>query len=576
MALTLTIGGVDRTSWLFQSDSGNNIAYDIASRSVGSLRVRVYDLATGISQPSLGTVVTLHDSVSGEDYTGELIDIVRTGFTDLDGGQLFDLIVEDRNALPAQVSITWTWNPGATLHDILAGVISLKLGLCGTTLHPSQATGPALTSVLAVVDVYIDELLNRLQTLTGYVWRINAANQLRALPPGSTSSGVTLSDSTPSVQGKVSRRNVRTQGYANTVIYLYGDGKKSASDSFTASGAAAPGNVEVYETTYPASSDINDPWPNVLYFNGVAVGVISWGDNRPTFAAWWDFATHTLNIDQTLAGITPGGTVIAVAYTAQFPARIVVDDPPTVASDGHPIEVIIGPDQSTTDIAVATDMASAELRRRLALTATIVTVQHRAGMAYPGETIDLSFTQHAISGTFMVTSAQVTDDVDGALVYTHECIDGAEQPETWLDAFSDAGASGSGGSVAGGGGGVSTTVLATPVDLGGHDLGAFSATGWTRVQCAKPYDADASFTGIVKVEVWAHDATVGVTVRLYDVTAGAAAGTASQRTSAVRGEVSFTVTITFGHQYVLQINATTVPGGTTDRVYCNAGRLKAA
>jgi hypothetical protein len=90
------------------------VTYDLASRSVGSLRVRIYDIASGVTVPAIGTVVTLADSTTGLSITGELIDISQTGLSDGDVGQLLDLVVEDPNALPAQVLITGILTAGST------------------------------------------------------------------------------------------------------------------------------------------------------------------------------------------------------------------------------------------------------------------------------------------------------------------------------------------------------------------------------------------------------------------------------------------------------------------------------
>jgi hypothetical protein len=392
-----------------------------------------------------------------------------------------------------------------------------------------------------------------------------------------TSSGLTLDDTTATVQGRVQRHNSRASGYANRLRYRFGSGKASQSQAFVAAGVAAPGGIETYTVDYPiVSQDINDPWPNQLIVNGVVVGVVSWGDARPTFWYWWDATTGALKIDQALAGITAAGASIAVAYTAQFPATLTVEDAVALAADGHPIERLVV-DEGTNDLDSATDFANAELRRALGLGATVVTVKHRAGMAYPGETISLHFAQHNISGTFMVTNVRVTDDVDGALVFEHECIGGSEQPDTWLDTFRDGVAGGSGSSSIATGGTVSRSVLATPFVFGGHDLGSFSAPDWTRSQASTRFTSTDDFTAVVSGEAWARDATVAVTARLRNVTDSTDAGTSLAATTTTRhNPVSFTASIVAGKTYELQVKATTVPVGKTDQVFANGWQMKAA
>jgi hypothetical protein len=581
MALSLTLGGVDRTSWLFLPDTGGSINYDLSTRAVGSLRVRIYDKAMGVTVPSMGTVGTLTDSTTGLAITGALIDIAQTGLTDQDGGQLLDLVFEDRNALPAQALISGTWAAGSTLGDILNSIILASLYEYGTVLHPAQAVGPSITSDYTVEDAYVDEVLNQLQTLTGWIWRIDASNQLRMIPPAATSSGLVLDDASAAVIGKVKRHNSRAQGYANRIRYRYGSGKRTELSTHTATGAVEGDDIESYVTTYPASTDINDPWPNRVFIGPTDTYVVMWSettDGGGYLGAWWNPTTRTIYIRQSLLGVTPAATDVKFGYTAQFPDTVAVEDAALIATDGHPVARLVT-NANVTDIAAATDAANAELRRRKALGATAVTVSHRAGMAYPGETVSLSFAQHAIAGTFMVTTVQVTDDEDGELLFTMDLIGGSEQPETWLDAFTDSGGGGGGGgSTSSSGGTVSITMLATPFVLGGHDIGSMSAANWTRVQSSQRFTATSTFSAIVAGEAWARDATVAVTVRLFNVTDNTTvAGTSSATPTTTRhNPVSFTANLVVGNTYELQIKATTVPVGKSDQVYANGWQLKAA
>ena len=50
-------------------------------------------------------------------------------------------------------------------------------------------------------DAYIDDMLNRLQTETGYVWDLTPSKVLSQISPGGTSCGFSLGDATGFVYG---------------------------------------------------------------------------------------------------------------------------------------------------------------------------------------------------------------------------------------------------------------------------------------------------------------------------------------------------------------------------------------
>jgi hypothetical protein len=201
----------------------------------------------------------------------------------------------------------------------------------------------------------------------------------------------------------------------------------------------------------------------------------------------------------------------------------------------------------------------------------IVTVRHRAGLGWPGQTVHLSFAERVISGDFMIQSVECETDVDDVLVSTFECLGGTELQSQWVDYFKTlAGGSASGTSSISGSITTTTTVLSSPVDLGGaRGRPSEGAAGWFDIPEYAPYFAQASFTGRLRCDLWVAVAGATVQARLYDVTAAAAVGTTTSETATSAQPHTATCTITAGHEYRVQLNRP-----LNQPVYCGYAKLE--
>ncbi|OFW40513.1 MAG: hypothetical protein A3F70_00930 [Acidobacteria bacterium RIFCSPLOWO2_12_FULL_67_14] len=551
--LSLDIATVDRTGDMYLPDSGGSFRYALATRSPGVINVPIYDVDAGLSLPDLGEALAVTDDTTGETFGGRIIDIRDTGFSDLDVGDIVELVVEDPNALPAQVLVpATTYATGQTVKQIFQALITSTLGACSITLDPAQADGPALTSDLVVADVYAVDVLNRVQTLTGWVWRIDSALQLRAIEPGSVSSGLVLDDASEAVLGKVSRGNSRAKGYANTIALICGpSGPAVVTQQWITDGIATSWEVDIQA--------VLGGWTQG-YVREHSAPDVDRTLGSPGDSAYynWDDTDGRGTVSLGTGVLPPAGTVIELVYTASLPFRIDLADAPAVAADGHPIAALVR-DEKITLYAAATAAIAALLRVALAAPATIAMITHRVGMAYPGETVVLGFAARALSGTHMVVSVQVTDDVDGELVFTHTVVSGDEQPETWLDVFRDgtSGVGGAGGVVSGGGAVAAPSSLVLYVSLWGSRIASVpmgAVPAYTPVVDWREFVARVSFTGWVRVQLWARTVDVAVTARFYNMTQSASVGASDPITATTPTEAPpFSAPIVAGDRYRLEI-----------------------
>jgi hypothetical protein len=420
--------------------------------------------------------------------------------------------------------------------------------------------GPLLTATLTL-DGTVKDAFNTLRQLTGFIWRIDPTKALIWREPAWESCGYALSDSDgdPGVLGGVPSRQARATNFANVVRLTcgptgpgdpithtwHGDGSTTvfalAGENVHASNVQ-PGIVTIDGTPYP------------VFAPGVA----------PGDAIEWDPTTDdgTLTFVGVYEPIAQGATDIVLVYTPQYPFTVVESDPSSAAPPTG-----IGPytlRASAPEIltyAEAIARAQALLRVRLEAPRE-VRIRTNKGIAYPGQSIALSFAERAINATFLITAVDVSNADDGSLEYTLTCVDGTELGESWLDFYkSDAVSSGAGTTVVTGGSGGAAVVLSSPVYLGGsRNTSIGSASGvFTPVPDYLEFVVTQSTSLLLRAWVAARAGTV--TVRLYDVTAAAAAVTSAPVTSTTLTEVTATVAVVAGHRYRLEIAAGTSGAG---------------
>jgi hypothetical protein len=335
----------------------------------------------------------------------------------------------------------------------------------------------------------------------------------------------------------------------NKVTLICGTGQAARTESWTSDGSTTS-----YTTDYPASLNKQDPYPNLLKFDGVVQEPISWGDELGSGHWQWDAATHTLTAPST-AALPDSGVAIEVAYTIQYPFTVSKDSGDTPIVE----QILTMPDVLDKD--QADEIAQGILDQRSPDSQT-VNVHTRTEGFSPGQSVTMDFTARGgVSGTYLVTQVKTEIRYDEVRHYFLTLTGASAYRGSYLDQWRDLTGGGASSAIAvvsgvssgstGGGG----SVLAAPVYLGGSRSVSIAAdtAAYTPVVDYVSYHATASFTGRVRAVVRARDSGVSVTARLYDVTGAASAGAGSAVTATTETDSTFLVTITGGHEYRLEI-----------------------
>jgi hypothetical protein len=248
------------------------------------------------------------------------------------------------------------------------------------------------------------------------------------------------------------------------------------------------------------------------------------------------------------------GHVAYFDFTAALPFYAIAYDLPDILA--HELHERI---DTVSDITLYADGLSdvqGRLRRSLAAARTIDFTTTDRGLAV-GQTLVVGFASPVYCvGNFLLTEIETT-------LMNHEFWQDvgrgneAETPEDRLAYYRNASGVGSGAGSASGGGGGSVTPVATAVHafLGGMRTASVPMAGspaYTDVLNYLDYVATASFSGQVRVDLWARNTGVGCTARLYNTTDGTYVESL-KRVSQTSVETVFAVSIVIGKTYRLKI-----------------------
>lgn len=442
MALSLTIAGVSRTSKFMLPGTTGDVSATLIAGGRGSMRLNVRDIlgASGY-RPAIDDSLVLADGATTI-FSGRIDAVEEVALTSLDTGVVTKITASDWAAVADQVTFTNSYPIGTTLKAVLTD-IAAALSAFGVTLDAAQATGPSASTVLNYDRATCTDALNNLQALTGFVWRIDGNKKLRAIAAGTVACGYSLADGTSNtgVIGTVSWKRARATNYLNKATVQAGPTQPiEKTETVTGTGSA---------TTFPLTYS---PMPNaatdfILCRGYVSEPGVNWPIGRfgvDTGLQWYyDFSTNSL-VRATALGL---GVVATFQYQVQFPIVVSVSNSTEVAAHGVYEQLFQAPD--IQDIAEATALATALVRRAITTPQT-VKVQTNKGIAFPGQTVPLSFAERVISGTFMIVQVDISSDVDGTLLYMLTCVSGSELADSWLDYYRSQGSSGASSSGAAG------------------------------------------------------------------------------------------------------------------------------
>jgi Concanavalin A-like lectin/glucanases superfamily len=452
--LQLILAGTDRTAKWQHPDSAGAWRFARMPGGRSPATFVLYDTVGAAGyRPALGDGVELQ--VEGEGvYAGEVTDSDETGLTESDTGVTTTITVADKSALAEQALITATFAAGTTIKSILQTLLSQKLTARGITLDGGQADGPTLTGELVYQDAPAATILNDLQAIHGWIWRVSPTGVLSQKAPASVSSGLSLSLSSGNeIVDNVSIQRTRSQNYADKIILYIGEG-----------------TTELEGKTLTGNGTSIIPMLNLSVYRLDSIHIPSWvggGDDgwRPVGPAG---SSLQFTVHQTGSGwelhqnsgtpVSNGATIELHEYFVNWPYRL-------EAGTGPVEKVVHKPD--LFDLTLGATLASALLTQAMAEPDT-VRVSYRGLPAWPGETVSLTFPERAINATYMVLEAESANDVDGALLTTLTCLEGSSMQSTWLDYFKTL-------SSGGGGGGGSTVTGSITIVEGGTTGGTGTA-----------------------------------------------------------------------------------------------------
>jgi hypothetical protein len=439
------------------------------------------------------------------------------------------------------------------VENVIADLVSNHLGAFGLTYSP-VTTGLVLQP-FSWVRTRVSDAIRQITDKTGIVIACSPSKALSTIAFGAASAPIALTDAWPPTCIDFEWNDASTDAAPTRVILICGDAsqKEVVTETFTADGVAT-----AWTTAYPASSDIQDVWPNLVTLDGT-VYPVGWGDQLGSSNFQWDWKTHTFSLASSPVAPTTGSS-FSLTYTKQPPFAVVSDSgasPAIEYVEARPEITSIAEGQQAADSLRATKSVDPK--------AATATVLDAAGLE-PAQQIAATIAcRDNVDGTFVITN--ITEVISQADRVTQlELIESTLYRGDYLDEWrrltgSTAGAVGGGG-VAGGsgiGGSGSSTLSAF---LGGARSTAVApaASTWTPVPNFVDLVPAVAGSGLVRVALWSRESGVSVTARLHDVTADTAV-TSSSVTSQTPVTVTFGVTLVAGHTYVLEVSSDTNGAG---------------
>jgi hypothetical protein len=475
---------------------------------------------------------------------------------------------------------------GGTLLSWLQWVLPL-LATWGVTLHPLQDDGPVGLVLPPISYDYLElaQAFDQVSTITGRPWDIDYWKRLGMLDQTGQAAPFDIDEGDDTVEGDIEISPAPLSGYADKVIlrftgagsrayaYLRADVNFAPGETVTIGGQSytfvavlgAPGGqvligASVTESlerlaaavtlaggagfTYSAATTLNSAAEAYIHDHGMLVArALSVG------AAGNNITVASTNAAATW--YTEGGGGVATLVLGTDPALTEM----VTAGTGDWERVIERPD--VRDAAVAQLMAPQFLAQLMAEPKEVRYRTDRIGV-HPGQVQTITWPSRRLAGPCLITDVEIANTEGLEMRRLVTAYSGTAVPQRWQEDGKEMLGGGSGGSFSG---------LSGAIVVGGgaagrphYHLGA-SAVEW--VESPIPTWTPASAVQIVAVaggpatlraRLRARDAGVSVTARLYDLTAGAAAGPESPVvTSQAYVSIEVPVTLVVGHLYEFQV-----------------------
>lgn len=285
----------------------------------------------------------------------------------------------------------------------------------------------------------------------------------------------------------------------------------------------------------------------------------------------WEPGTLTAPIDIGVGGVWPIGDLTVEPTRQDYANQILLvgNGVTSIATDAaeiaaHSFYQALYTDTSITDQTACDNQAAAILARSTPILKRIKFVLHDSAVLRPGMILNVAYPIRNLNGVYLITEV-VTRSLRGGnshqLERTVTAIEGLVYKTGWREQYKTLQAGGGGTFVSSGGGTTGATAVRPPFQFGGVD------TVWERTDTPgvwkffsdgiiQEIDTIPRGTTSGTIDVWlsARNGSVGVKVRLVDITAPTVSlGESTNRISTTPVKETFSVTLTNGsHDYAFQ------------------------
>lgn len=540
--ITFVVDGVDRTSYV-------QTVNVIKSGSIENVTITTRDIAAaggGAWRPTLGDEYRLSAASNTVLLAGGTIDDVSEDvIMGKNGPAVTRLVLDGRGheVIPSQIYVESYSLPAQTTYASYTDVYDRFLAPRGVVDVMPASTGGGDLPALEFADVYVSDILDTIQTLSGVPWRLQGDKWFTAATVGSWT-GPALNTSNLLIRS-ASKSQSRTlqinRGYgsvslANDVVWtetLVGDGTK-----FVFPLVVRP-TANAFPTEVVDSSGTH------------TIGGAVWDIDVPhaTLVRATPL-TGNANVTFTVSGSTVLRRWMPSAEFANGAFRYDTVDGAVDLS-------------GQTELQAASETLMAEVSRRSGPLTSFSAITTDLGY-YPWMAVDVTMPHMAANGSYLVQETTTHIDAINRIAETQVTMlaGDALDPDLWTRQFRKRGGSGTGGAITasggsgGGGGGTTTVPFRFPI-AGSNDQNIRTAGAWQDAPEATPLVASAAMAalGTYTLRVYAHvrNANTSFTACLWSDDAGAAVATTASTNSTSWATLTATTTLTAGHTYRVKV-----------------------
>jgi len=414
MAITLTIGGVDKTSLLRKNSL--RITDELNSRNTCDFAISAPD---STFRPDVGQEVIF--TQDGVRIFAGTIDEVEEQKEEGSSAMIFQIRCVDYNQLCDRHLVARVYE-NQTLGAIVKDIVTQDLAGEGVTTNHVQ-DGPLITKAIFNYQT-VTEAFNNLAELTGYAWNIDYNKDLHFFARETYTAPFSIDDTSNNVRN-MTVRQTREQYRNRQYIRAGQDVTDVRTEQFV-----GDGKTKTFVLAFPVAT------VPTITVNGVSktVGIRGLETGKDFY---WSKGEKEITQDDSAVPLTSIDT-LSVTYQGLFPIILASQSDSEISSrasveGGTGVYEAIEDDQSIDSQVLATQKADGLLRKFGRIPRIIEFETDTVGLAV-GQLITINITAHNLNGNFLIDSVQAWD-VDGLyLRYRVRALDG-ERLGGWVEFF---------------------------------------------------------------------------------------------------------------------------------------------